>query len=255
MFAVTSRLGLTLMQMAWALPDSTSVGLAQLNAEGNRERVGEVVAALLRMHLLAAGAIACGSIAGNFGVVAAWIGPDLYAGGRVNAAFALDVIVLSMVHALLIPAAVLSPKLRLLVGLVTLLNGGVHIGLAIALGRVWGLLGVALATALSAVITTLPLGVRLISHLTPISPRALVRDILYPWLLRIGPCALSGALLCWLLTVPSVAERWGRHGPLSASLLAGATVGLLYLYGMRPLTRDLPFGPRLRRMLGSLKLV
>src|SRR5262249_41278128 len=41
-FTVTSRLGLTLMQLSWVLPDSSMVGLAQLNAEGGRARIAEV---------------------------------------------------------------------------------------------------------------------------------------------------------------------------------------------------------------------
>ncbi len=253
MFVVTSRLGLTLMQMSWALPDSASVGLAQLSAEGRGERVSEVIGVLLRMHLLTAGVIACGVIAGNFGFVSGWIGPDLYAGGRVNAVFAVDVVLLSIVHALMVPAAVLGRRLQ--VGFLTLLNGALHIALALALGRHLGLLGVALATALSALLTTVPWGLRLIAQLTPLTVTEILRHIGLPWLLRLVPCALAGAILGWLCTRAGVVASLGRYGALGASLVAGCAAGLLYLYGMRPLTRDLPFGPRLRRVLYAVRLL
>jgi len=253
MFVVTSRLGLTLMQMAWTLPDSTSVGLAQLNAEGHEARVGEVVAALLRMHLLAAGVIACVVIAGNMGFVSVWVGADLYGGGRLTAVFAVDVIMLSLVHALVVPVAVLGR--RLLVGLVTLLNGGVHMVLAFVLGHFWGLVGVAIATALSSLVTSVPVGIKLISAVTTLSPKMMSRDILRPWTLRIVPCSMAALLAAWASARLGFAQNMGRYGALGGSLAGACMVGLLCVYGMRPLIRDLPFGPRMRRALGAVRLV
>ena len=135
-FVVTSRLGLTLMQLSWTLPDSTSVGLAQLKAEGQEQRTTEVIRSLLQFHLLAAGLVACGCLAANFGFVSAWVGQDLYGGASLNATIALGVVALSVVHGLVVPVAVLGR--RMTTGLVTLLNGAVHVVLAVAFGRVWG---------------------------------------------------------------------------------------------------------------------
>ncbi len=135
-FVITSRLGLTLMQMSWGLPDSTSVGLAQLNAEGDRDRVGSVVTTLLQFHLITAGVIACGVMAGNFGFVTAWTGADLYGGSTLNAVFALDITVLSIVHALTVPAAVLGARLK--IGFATLVHGGIHILVALTPGTLVG---------------------------------------------------------------------------------------------------------------------
>src|SRR5262249_25782193 len=50
-FAITSRLGLTLMQLSWTLPDSTSVGLAQMRVQRDAPRIESVVLATVRFHL------------------------------------------------------------------------------------------------------------------------------------------------------------------------------------------------------------
>jgi O-antigen/teichoic acid export membrane protein len=135
-FAITSRLGLTLMQLSWTLPDSTSVGLAQMKGQDGLARVGGVVIALLRFHLLAAGVVGCAVLAGNENFVSAWVGSALFGGPTLNALFALDVIVLSVVHALVTPIGVLGR--RMTVGLLTALNGILHVLLALVFGRIWG---------------------------------------------------------------------------------------------------------------------
>ena len=196
-FVITSRLGLTLMQLSWALPDSTSVGLAQLNAEGSIDRTRHVIATLLRLHLLAAGLIACCLLAGNLSFVTVWVGSGFYGGAKLNAALALNVIALSVVHSLLVPAAVLGR--RVAAGLLTLLNGATHIGFALLLGHFWGMTGVAMATTLSALLTTIPGGLRLLTELTSLGIRAIARTIVLPWLVRMIPSALLAVLLTSLL--------------------------------------------------------
>jgi O-antigen/teichoic acid export membrane protein len=253
MFVVTSRLGLTLMQLSWMVPDSTSVGLAQLNAEGQEQRTTDVIRSLLRFHLLAAGLVACGCLAGNFGFVSAWVGQDLYGGDRLNATIALSVVALSAVHGLMVPVAVLGR--RMTTGLLTLLNGAVHIILALAFGRVWALTGVALATVVSTLVTTIPAGLAILTAQTRLKLREVVTGIVLPWLLRAIPCAAIAATFGWSIMRSNVAGRIGSHGALLAGLVAGTIAGGTYLLGMRPIMRELPFGPRLRRALGTLRLV
>jgi O-antigen/teichoic acid export membrane protein len=254
MFVVTSRLGLTLMQISWTLPDSAFVGLAQLNAEeqGEKKRVAEVIMALLRLQLLAAGGLACGLLAGNYGFVSAWVGPSLFGGARLNAAFALAVVALSMGHALILPAGVLGK--RLFAGVVTMANGLVHVGLAVALGRVWGLVGVAAATTLSGLLTTIPGGAVMTVSLVGMSIRRLVREAIVPWAWRMVPSALLGAGAGWLVTRPAIAGA-GRAAAFFAGLIAAAIVGAVYLVIMHRLIRALPVSGRLRRVLKVLRLV
>ena len=252
-FVVTSRLGLTLMQLSWTLPDSTSVGLAQLKAEGQEQRTTDVIRSLLQFHLLAAGLVACGCLAANFGFVSAWVGQDLYGGASLNATIALGVVALSVVHGLMVPVAVLGR--RMTTGLVTLLNGAVHVVLAVAFGRVWGLTGVALATVVSALVTTIPVGLAMLTAETRLRLRDVAMGIVLPWLWRALPCAAVAAIAGWAMMRPDVAGRIGNHGALLAGLVAGTIAGGTYLLGMRRIMRELPFGPRLRRALGTLRLV
>jgi hypothetical protein len=252
-FVITSRLGLTLMQMSWGLPDSASVGLAQLNAEGDKSRVASVVIALVRFHLIAAGVIACGVMAGNLGFVTAWTGVDLYGGSTLNAVFAIDIAVLSAMHALVIPAAVLGARLR--IGLATMLHGGLHVVIALILGRYWGLTGVAAATAISCLLTTIPIGAKTLTEQTSIGLGTIFREVIGSWMPRVLPCAAAALFVGWALARVSAHEHWGRSGALAAGVAAGGTIGVTYLFSVRPLVRDLPFGPRMRRMLATLHLV
>jgi O-antigen/teichoic acid export membrane protein len=252
-FAVTSRLGLTLMQLSWALPDSTSVGLVQLNAQGNRERAAEIVAALLRFHLLTSGLIACGLLAGNAGFVSAWVGPSFFGGATLNAILAIDVIVLTSVHGVVVPVGALGR--RMTVGLLTAANGVIHIVLAVLLGKIWGLAGVAMATALSALVTTLPAGVTLLTHLTSLTASQLARGILLPWTIRGLPCFALAAVAGWLVVRSEALRHMDQPRALIVGLVAGGLAGVAYLLTMRSLVRDLPLGPRLRQALLSLRLV
>jgi Na+-driven multidrug efflux pump len=252
-FAVTSRLGLTLMQLSWALPDSTSVGLVQLNAQGNRERTAEIVVALLRFHLLTSGLIACGLLAGNAGFVSAWVGSGFFGGSTLNAIFAIDVIVLTSVHGVIVPVGALGK--RMTVGLLTAANGLVHIVLAVLLGKIWGLAGVAIATALSALVTTLPAGVALLTRLTTLTAAQLAKGILLPWTVRALPCFAVAAVAGWLGVRSETLQHTNQPRALLIAVVAGGLAGVTYLLTMRSLVRDLPLGPRLRQALLSLRLV
>jgi O-antigen/teichoic acid export membrane protein len=242
-FAVTARLGLSLMQIAWTLPDSALVGLAQLKGEGALERVRDVVSALVRLHLLMAGGIVLVLLSLNAPFVSLWVGPGLFGGTALNVALALNVVATSMVHSLVVPIAALG--IRMPVGVATLFNGLLHVALAIPFGHFLGLPGIALATLVSALVTTLPVGLQLIEKAAGISARTLLLDAVLPWATRCAPLA---ALALWL----------GYSGRSTNILIQGALtffLGLVYLWAMRPLYRAFPFGPRLRRSLEMVRLV
>jgi O-antigen/teichoic acid export membrane protein len=242
-FAITARLGLTLMQIAWTLPDSALVGLAQLKGEGAAERIREVVSALIRLHLLTAGGIVLILLSVNSMFVRIWVGPALFGGTALNIALALNVVVTSLVHSLIVPVAVLG--IRVPAGLATLLNGLVHVALAVPLGRLLGLPGIALATFISALVTTFPVGMRLIQKAAGVSWRRLLGEAVLPWLVRCAPLAV---LALWL-GAAGASLNIVVHGALAACL------GLVYLWLMRPIYRHFPFGPRLRRSLQAVRLV
>jgi O-antigen/teichoic acid export membrane protein len=242
-FAFTSRIGQMLMQLGWSLPDSALVGLAQLNAEGLKDRVRQVVMAILRFNSLTAGGVACIVLAVNPGFVRIWVGEARFGGLTLNALFAADIIMLSIVHGMMTTLSVLGNRPK--VGAITFTNGALHALLALPLGAVWGLSGVAAATFLSALVTTFPMGLRWLHAFAGISPRVFFRDLLAPWAVRALP----------VIAVAGVVGRLARHQSLPALAVAGAFVSVAYAVASRSILRDMPFGPRARRLLVSMRLV
>jgi hypothetical protein len=214
-----------------------------LNAEGDRARTANVVGVMLRLYLLLAGGIACVVLAVNPGFVALWVGPHLFGGAPLNAAFAVDVVVLSAIHALMVCIAVLGYRSR--VAVATLANGLAHAALAVPLGAVFGLTGIAAATALSGLLTTLPAGLRWLEPAAGLSVGRLWRETVRPWAVRFVPLLA----LAWGL---GTLYR-GRH-PVALALMGGAE-GLACLWLMRPLYRGLPLGGRVQRVLLALRLL
>ena len=252
MFVITSRLGLTLMQFAWSLPDSALIGLANLGAEGNRSRTANVVQTLIRLNLIPAGVIACATLAANAAFVRVWVGSDLFGGAHLNALLSLDVVVLCIVHALVTPAAVLGSRVQ--VGFITLANGVVHIVLALVLGHWFALSGVAAATALSAFFTTIPVGARLLAARTGISAKSVLGSLVLPWAWRALPCALVATAAGWALSQSRIAPTGHVATVVLAGSAAAITVGA-YLWSVKGMMKDLPFGPRLTKILSAVGLV
>ena len=251
-FMITSRLGLTLMQLAWSLPDSALIGLANLGAEGDRERTADVVRTLIRLTLVPIGAIACVTLAVNGAFVRAWVGADLYGGARLNVLFALDVVGLSVVHALVTPAAVLGSRWQ--VGSITLANGVAHIVFALVLGHRLGLAGVAAATVLSALVTTVPIGARVLATRTGISVASTFGSIVLPWAARVLPWSMLASFAGWALTQSRYATA-SRMGGLVAAGAAAAAIALGYMWSVRSMMTNLPFGPRLTKILSAIRLL
>jgi hypothetical protein len=251
-FLITARVGLTLMQFAWTLPDSAMIGLANLAAEGDRSRTLHAVQTLVRLHLIPVGVIACGTLAANAVFVRVWVGADLFGGARLNALLALDVIVLSIVHALITPASVLGTRVGL--GAITLANGLMHVVLALILGHWFALSGVAAATTLSAALTTIPVGARQLAKRTGVTPQSLLKSLILPWGLRALPCVLAATAVGWAFSSPRLAST----GLASILLLAGGTSALIvvvYLWSVKDMMKALPFGPRLTRILSAVGLI
>jgi len=251
-FAITSRLGLTLMQFAWTLPDSALIGLASLGAEGDRARTADVVQSLIRLTLIPVGAIACVTFATNSAFVRLWVGADLFGGELLNALLVLDVVVLSVVHALITPAAVLGNRVQ--TGIATLANGAAHVVFALVLGGHFGLLGVAAATAMSALFTTIPVGARLLEAKTGITVQSAFGSLVLPWAWRALPCVLLASGAGWAITQ----SRFAPGGRIAPIILAGSAAALIvaaYLWSVRTMIKDLPFGPRLTRLLSAVGLL
>lgn len=243
-YACTAKLSAMSMQLGWILPDSGLIGLAQLHGEhpGSR-RLAHRIEALLRLHLLLAGAGACGVLAFNPAFVTRWVGAAFFAGSSLNALLAVGIVASSLVHGYLTVAAVLGRRLP--VGVITLGNAGLQLVCAVVLGHRLGLLGIAAAGPLSTALISLPAGIHLLRMSGAVTIQEFFRDSILPWLIRVVPLATAASL---------VGIFHASMGIWSAGLLS-ALLGAAYVWHMRPLYHVLPVDPRWARWLVSLRLL
>lgn len=242
-YACTAKLGEILMQLSWQLSDSGLVGLAQLSGEGKQQRVREVVLAMLRILLIAAGGVAVIVIAFNPNFVSLWVGTDKFGGLTLNILLAAGVLGLSFAHGLLVPAAVLGRRLQ--VGLITLIQGGTNLALAVSLGHLLGLRGIAVASLCSNLILAVPFGIRVLKDVTQLSFADLSRATLLPWAVRFVVLLILSLLIGVWMPQKSVALLLGM-API---------LGLLYVWHMRPLYVNLPLPLSVRPWLVRARLI
>jgi O-antigen/teichoic acid export membrane protein len=231
-FACTSKASMLSMQLAWVLPDSGHVGLAQLYGEQpGSPRLREVIVMMLRLHLLLAGGAAVGLLAFNPAFVTRWVGAAMFGGLPLNALLAFTVVLYSIVHGLSTTASILGYRPQ--IGLLVLVNGGLQLLLSIVLGHRLGITGVAWAGLIAGAATALPGGLVLLRKATALDLRGLRDELLAPWMVRIAPIAALAAVSGSFYQVSGV---W-------AGAAIAASLGLLYLWVMRPYYAGLPFGP------------
>lgn len=232
------------MQLAWVLPDSSQVSLAQIQGEAPPPaRLRGVVAMVIKLHLLMAGGAAVGVLIFNPAFVTIWVGAAMFGGITLNVLLAAGIVFYSLIHGLITCAAVLGNRPR--VGVAVLMNGVLQLALGVYLGHRFGLVGIAWAGLLAGAVTSFPAGLMLIKPSTSMSTRTLVRELLMPWALRIAPVAIIAAI---------GGAAYGFLGPwLSAAGAVG--LGIVYLRVMRPLYNSLPFGPRVGAWLVRLHLL
>lgn len=228
MLAMTAKLGQMMTQMSWVPGDSSLVGLAQLSGERRPERLREAVAAVFRVYLALAGGAACILLAVNGAFVRSWVGAHLFGGGGLNAVLAVLIVVSTLTHAL---AAVISALgRRLLVGLATLVSGALQVGLAFALGRRFGLIGIPLASLCAQSVVLVPMLMPALAERTGLSLPRFLHDVCRPWAARSGPLLAGGALF------GALALRL----PFPGAIVTGGLIGLAYAWFARPLILGYP---------------
>jgi O-antigen/teichoic acid export membrane protein len=241
MYVCTAKVSQVFLHVAWVLPDSGLVGLAQLHAERRPERTREIIIGMLRLHMILSGAVALVIVMVNSRFVTAWVGAEFFGGEALNALLALACLSLSVTHGVAAAAAVVGNRLG--VGGATLFNGVVHVVLALALGARFGLEGVALATAISGLLTALPIGLRFLRMTAGVGTRAVMVEVIVPWTRRASPVFAMAVVLRWLDDTAWVG-------------LAGAGIlGILYVARMRSYCVDLPLSGRFRGWLARAGLL
>jgi hypothetical protein len=241
-YACTAKLSVLATQMTWVLPDSGLIGLAQLKGEGSA-RIRPVVLMMLHVHLLLSGLAACALLAFNPAFVARWVGPDLFGGLSLNAALAAGVVIGSFVHGIFAAAAVVGNRLR--VGAATLANGIVQIAVALALGKIIGLTGVAAAAVLMGLTLAVPVGLFLLHRSTGLAPRAIWDEVVASWARRVVPLAVAAS------AIGSMPRLMGLPGAIALT----AVIAAAYVWRMRPSYDVLPLNPVWRSRLASLGLL
>ena len=243
-YSCTAKLASMSTQLAWVLPDSGLVGLAQLFGEDPaRSRLRSVVLLLLKLHALLAGGALCVILAFNPAFVSAWVGPSLFGGLTLSALLAASIFVSSIVHGVITSASVLGNRLQ--VGVLVLVNGVVQTVLALLMGNAWGLDGIAAAGLIASLATAVPLGLRLLRPVTGLDGPTLARELIVPWTVRAAVCLLAAGLVSLLH------ERLGLVSTTGLSLL----LAMGYVWQMRPLYVGLPLGARLGGWLTRLRLM
>jgi O-antigen/teichoic acid export membrane protein len=242
-YSCTAKLSTLFTQLGWVLPDSGLIGLAQLHGEQpGSARLALRISALLRLHLLLAGAAVCGVLAFNPEFVTRWVGPSLFGGLALNGLLAATVVVYSVVHGFMTVTAVLGR--RLAVGAATLANAALQVAVAVLLGHRLGLHGIALAGLFSALAVSVPCGLYLLQSSTALTVRALVVDSLVPWAVRAVPLAGLAALV----------GKFHESAGIGASAVMSLGIAVAYGWHMRSLYGVLPLDPRWVRWLVTLRL-
>jgi O-antigen/teichoic acid export membrane protein len=243
-YACTAKLGAMCTQLSWVLPDSGHIGLAQLHGERtSTSRVRSVVLMMQRLHLLMAGAVACGLLAFNPAFVTRWVGAPLFGGLGLNALLAVGVILASFTHGLISSASIVGNRRK--VGLLVLVNGIVQVPLAIVLGHRFGLIGVAWATVVAAAMTSLPGAIVLLRPTTSLGARGLLTEVVMPWTMRILPFAVVAAAF----------GAFYQSLGLWLSAVAAALLCAAYSWRMRTLAAELPLNARVMQRLVRFRLL
>ncbi len=242
-YACSSKLGDVMMQMAWLLPDSGLVGLAQLSGEGRLQRVKEVTTAMLRLLLITSGGVACVMLFFNPGFVSIWVGEDKFGGFVLNLLLASAVIGLSLTHGLVVTASVLGSRLQ--TGVLTVVHGASYVALAIGMGKSFGLRGIAGASLISSALIAIPMAARVFRQRTGMTIGDLWSDVLFNWSIRITP----------LLILTTAVGLWIPRRAFLFTVAIAPLLGLLYLWHMRRLYSELPLPHALRPWLVRMKLI
>lgn len=241
-YVCTAKVGQVLQQMCWTLPDSALVGLAQLYGEGRITRSRQIVGGILDLHLILIGSAGCGLLAVNSTFVRFWVGPELYGGDLLNTWLVAAICVSTLVHAVVTPVAVVGYRLQ--VGIATILNGALSVGLSMWFGSSFGLPGLAMALVLSSLATSFVWGLFLLRSAYGFGFTELWTEHFWPCLVRVGPAM---AVAAWV-------GPWLATAPLSAAVAIASAGGVLYLWWIRPLGFRLPLPEQIRLRLARFGL-
>ena len=241
LYAATGKVGQLLQNIAWIMPDSGLIGLSQIRASGDPQRTRRAALSLLMMYLMPSAFMAFAVLAVNPAFVAAWAGPDLYAGHAVNAVLALGLISGAAVTGLF--KVVGAVGYRPAIGFATLAFGGLASVLSLGLGRAGDLAWVAAGPVVAALLFAIPVGLWLLPKVYPLTTREVLKWWLV-WGLCSTPFLLAAGVVGIALAVHTV---W--------CFAAAGALGLGYLVFARPVIARVPWPDKARGLLTRFRLI
>ena len=239
----TSRVSQTLTQMAWVMPDSALVGLAQLSGEDKPERLRAVTLSIIRLNLLLAGLMACVVLAINPAFVRVWVGSRFFGGLLLNLLLAAEVLTASLTHALATVVAVQGHRLN--IGLATLLQGAIYVTAAWVLTQRFSLEGLLIADLAAPMCSTVPISLWVLRSVHGLGAGQVARE-LASLVLRATPCLLAAGAYGW----------WRAQAASFPELVAaGLAVLFGYLCALKPLLGTFPLPAAANAWLRGLRLL
>ena len=211
-FSLSAAAFLLAEAMLTSAVDAARPALAQALGARRRDEAARLYLRLVQGVAAAAPLTAVAIFTANRAFVTAWAGADSYGGWRLDACFALALVLnlWSLPHRALLSAALQVRKPALL----RLAEGVVNLGLSVALAAQYGIVGVAAGTAIAGALTSL-------WALPVLAARAGGSSVREPALALARGLALSAALAPVALAVRGLA---GAGGYLAAGLAAAAVM-------------------------------
>jgi O-antigen/teichoic acid export membrane protein len=237
--ATTAKIANVALPVFGTIPDSASIGLTQLHAEGKQERTQATVRCLVLMYWLLVGALLVGLMAGNGGFVQWWVGPNLYAGTVCNISLAIltGLFLVAGGYLKLVAAVAYRP----LVGTLSLVYGLLAVGAAWVGFAVGGLVGMIGGQIVVTVVFALPCGLWLLTRVY-----------------AVGGCWLMQLFVAWFLrSLPALtlAVLVGACADGIAIVLGTCVAFLLYGFSVRPLLAQVDWPTPVRRWLERGRLL
>jgi O-antigen/teichoic acid export membrane protein len=224
------------------LAQTAQPALSELRTSPERDRIPAVCVALTRAILMLSGAIVCIVLVVNEGFVSWWVGGELYEGFTLTAVLLAAMLLRHWNTAVIYSLFSFGRDRR--VALTHLSDGVVTVALSIALLTHYGLVGVAAASVLGALLIGLPANVAGLAREMQVSTTHLVASV-WPWFWRFSiVCSLSA----------TVAQVWVPR-TIPALVITTTVVGGLYTALMLPLALRDPLGMYVKPRLETVRRI
>jgi O-antigen/teichoic acid export membrane protein len=238
-YSCSSKLQAVLANQPQVILQAAQPGLTQLRATADRKHTGRVIGTLAQAMLTVSGAVAIVILAVNKGFVEKWVGPEQYLGFWFTVSITVSML-LRHWNGTTIYSLFCFEKERF-ISIIGLIEGLCFIALSWVFARFLGSIGIAIASAVSVSIASLPWTLHALRRVTGNTlgeQLAPLRAWLVPFL---GAAALAGLAVCF----------YTPHSYFACGIVV-AIASLVYsLMELRVIQRSL-WGEKLRHLAVSL---